>query len=123
MSFGRIRFLLLIFNSAFLILNSHAGGFQLNLQGQRQIGMGHTGTGYATDAATIFFNPGGMGWLDTMVNLSAGVSFIMPRTQYLEASPGTYTAEMIHNTGTPFEFYYSASLNKNIRAGVGIYTP
>jgi long-chain fatty acid transport protein len=115
--------LFLILSSAFLIPNSFAGGFQINLQGQRQIGMGHTGTGYAIDAATIFFNPGGMGWLDTMVNLSAGVSFIIPRTQYLEAYPGTYTAEMVHNTGTPFEFYYSASLNKNLYAGVGIYTP
>src|SRR5258706_67424 len=137
MSFGRIRFLFLIFNSAparqrllalavaggFLIHNSFSGGFQVNLQGPRQIGMGHTGTGYATDAATIFFNPGGMGWLDTMVNICGGVSFIIPRTQYLEAFPGTYTAEMIHNTGTPFEFYYAASLKKNIRAGVGVYTP
>jgi len=123
MSFSRIRFLLLIFNSAFLILNAHAGGFQVNLQGQRQTGMGHTGTGYVTDAATIFFNPGGMGWLDTMVNLSVGASFIIPRTEYLEAFPGTYTAEMVHNVGTPFEFYYSASLNKKLYAGVGIYTP
>src|SRR5436853_6832449 len=109
MSFNRLRILFLILNSAFLIHNSFAGGFQVNLQGQRQTGMGHTGTGYVTDAATIFFNPGGMGWLDTMVNLSGGVSFIMPRTEYLEAFPGTYTAEMVHNEGTPFEFYYSAS--------------
>jgi long-chain fatty acid transport protein len=47
----------------------------------------------------------------------------MPRTEYLEAFPGTYTAEMVHNTGTPFEFYYSASLNKKLYAGVGVYTP
>src|SRR4026208_1946223 len=104
MTFYRFRKLFLIFNFQFLIFNSFAGGFQINLQGQRQIGMGHTGTGYVTDAATIFFNPGGLGWLDTMVNLSIGVSFIIPRTLYLEASPGTYTAEMVHNTGTPFEF-------------------
>lgn len=119
----RLRIPFLILNFSFFILNSLAGGFQVNLQGQRQIGMGHTGTGYATDAATIFFNPGGMGWLDTLVSLSAGVSFIIPRTQYLEAYPGTYAAEMIYNTGTPFEFYYSASLKKNLRVGMGIYTP
>jgi long-chain fatty acid transport protein len=124
MAFFRLRKLFLIFNFSFLISNlSYGGGFQVNLQGQRQIGMGHTGTGYATDVATIFFNPAGMGWLDTTVNLSLGVSFIIPRTQYVEAFPGTYSAEMVHNTGTPFEFYYSASLKKNLRAGVGIYTP
>ena len=38
----------------------YAGGFQLNLQGSRQLGMGHTGTGLVYDAATLFFNPGGM---------------------------------------------------------------
>lgn len=102
---------------------SFAGGFQVNLQGQRQTGMGHTGTGFVTDAATIFFNPGGMGWLDTTVNLSAGLSLIIPRTQYLEAFPGIYTATMVHNVGTPFQFYYSASLKKNICAGIGVYTP
>ena len=122
--FYRLRILFFIFNFSLLIFHfSYAGGFQVNLQGQRQTGMGHTGTGYLTDAATILFNPGGMGWLDTMVNICGGVSFIIPRTQYLEAFPGTYTAEMVHNTGTPFEFYYSAALNKKMRAGIGIYTP
>lgn len=112
-----------ILHSSFFILHSFAGGFQINLQGQRQIGMGHTGTGFVTDAATIFFNPGGMGWLDTSVNLSGGMSLIIPRTQYVESSPGTYSATMEHNVGTPFQFYYSASLKKNIRAGIGVYTP
>jgi long-chain fatty acid transport protein len=105
------------------IVHCFGGGFQVNLQGQRQTGMGHTGTGFVTDAATIFFNPGAMGWLDTSVNISAGMSLIVPRTQYLESAPGIYTAEMVHNVGTPFQFYYSASLKKNIRAGIGVYTP
>jgi long-chain fatty acid transport protein len=118
-----VRFIfcqLLLANCPFVV---SAGGFQINLQGQRQIGMGHTGTGFVSDAATIFFNPGGMGWLDTNVNISAGMSFIIPRTQYLESFPGTYTANMKHNIGTPFQLYYSASLNRNFRAGIGVYTP
>ncbi|MBK5286352.1 MAG: outer membrane protein transport protein, partial [Bacteroidia bacterium] len=115
--------LILIVSCQLSIVNCTAGGFQVNLQGQRQTGMGHTGTGFVTDAATIFFNPGGMGWLDTSVNISAGISFILPRTQYLESFPGTHNARMVHNVGTPFEFYYSAALRKNIRAGIGVYTP
>jgi hypothetical protein len=35
-----------------------AGGFQINLQGQKQTGMGHTGTGLLLDGAPLFFNPG-----------------------------------------------------------------
>ena len=118
-----IKFLFCLLPIALCQFISFAGGFQVNLQGQRQIGMGHTGTGFVTDAATIFFNPGGMGWLDTSVNISAGMSLIIPRTQYLEPFQGTYTATMVHNVGTPFQFYYSASLKKNIRAGIGVYTP
>ena len=35
-----------------------AQGFQVNLDGQKQIGMGHTGTGLVQDGASVFFNPG-----------------------------------------------------------------
>ena len=34
---------------------SFAQGFQVNLEGQKQIGMGHTGTGYGTGWRIRFF--------------------------------------------------------------------
>lgn len=34
-------------------------GFQVNLQGQKQQGMGGAGTALMQDAASLFFNPGG----------------------------------------------------------------
>jgi len=34
---------------------SFAQGFQVNLEGEKQIGMGHTGTGLAQDGAAVFF--------------------------------------------------------------------
>ncbi len=102
-----------------------AGGFQVNLQGQKQTGMGHTGTGILSDASCVFFNAGGMTFLDSSVSLVAGASFIIPRTEYLELSPGTYTAEMKHHVGTPFSFYFSErdSSHPRVSAGLGIYTP
>src|SRR5204863_2270444 len=102
-----------------------AGGFQVNLQGQKQTGMGHTGTGLLSDASCVFFNPGGMTFLDSSIDVVAGGHFIIPRTEYLEASPGTYTATMEHNVGTPFEFYFSDRFKKHPRlaAGLGVYTP
>jgi long-chain fatty acid transport protein len=104
---------------------SVAGGFQVNLQGQKQTGMGHTGTGLLSDASCVFFNPGGMTFLDSSISVVAGASFIIPRTQYLELNPGTYTAEMEHHTGTPFNFYFSErdSSHPQFSAGLGIYTP
>src|ERR1035437_8299692 len=57
-----------------------AGGFQVNLQGQKQAGMGHTGTGLVLDNATVFFNPGGVPFLDSLRGISFGMNFIFPRT-------------------------------------------
>ncbi len=34
-------------------------GFQVNLQGQKQQGMGGAGTALMQDASSLFFNPGG----------------------------------------------------------------
>ncbi len=37
--------------------------FQVNLQGQKQIGMVSAGTGVAMDEAAVFFNPGAVSFL------------------------------------------------------------
>lgn len=100
-----------------------AGGFQINAQGQRQLGMGHTGTGLLhNDATYLFFNPGAGIYIDRRVSITAGVSLLKPRTVYLEPAPGIYTEEMVHNTGTPFEFYASYRTG-NFAFGVAAYTP
>ncbi|MGL4599375.1 MAG: OmpP1/FadL family transporter [Bacteroidia bacterium] len=105
--------------------NLQAGGFQLNAQGQRQLGMGHTGTGLLLNNSTLFFNPGGLVFLDTAWHFSAGASLLFPRTVYGEVSPGIYTSETVHNIGTPFQLYASCRLAKapKIGFGLGVYTP
>ena len=57
------RKLLTFLGCALLSGVAQAGGYQVNLQGQKQIGMGHTGTGLALDEASIFFNPGALSHL------------------------------------------------------------
>jgi long-chain fatty acid transport protein len=118
----RFIFLLLVLSCCY---NCFAGGFQVNLQGQKQAGMGHTGTGLLIDASSIFFNPGSVIFLDSVYSFSVGGSLITPRTVYLEPSPGTYTAEMVHNTGTPFSAYTAFKLKRTNRwsLGLGVYTP
>ncbi|MEP7169967.1 MAG: outer membrane protein transport protein [Bacteroidota bacterium] len=114
----------------FVIINcfyfhlSFAGGFQVNLQGQRQAAMGHCGTGTVTDAAGIFFNPGTISFLNTN-SVTAGVNFIFHKTEYLEPSPGIYTTETKNTTGTPVNFYAAFRFlkNKKLSAGLGINTP
>lgn len=102
-----------------------AGGFQLNLQGQKQTGMGHTGTGLLLDNAAILFNPGAVSFLDSLRGISFGGSFIFPRTTYLEPAPGTYTSQIEKNIGTPVTLYAVFKFKKTARwnVGLGIYTP
>lgn len=103
----------------------HAGGFQINAQGQRQLGMGHTGTGLCLDASSLFFNPGAMGFIDKRFVFSGGTTLLFPRVVYQEPSPGIYSESMVHNVGTPFTIYANWNSEKvsALSIGIGIYTP
>jgi long-chain fatty acid transport protein len=102
-----------------------AGGFHLNLQGQKQLGMAHCGTASVTDASSLFFNPGTLSFLDSMNSICAGSSFLFPRLVYVEPTPGVYTSELVHNTSTPLSFYAAFRFKKSYKwnVGIGIYTP
>ncbi|TAL61413.1 MAG: long-chain fatty acid transporter [Bacteroidetes bacterium] len=119
-----------LFFSFFLLLAAHcqlvvAGGFQVNLQGQKQIGMAHTGTGLLLDGASLLFNPGATSFLDSIRLVQIGGSFVIPRTVYLEPAPGVYSSEMVHHVGTPFTMYavYKIKPEHKMNFGLGIYTP
>lgn len=105
--------------------SAFAGGFQVNLQGQKQTGMGHTGTGLLSDAATVFFNPGGISLLDSAFNINAGSSFIIPHVAFREAAPGSYTTQNVQHIGTPFSLYatWKKSPKDAFAFGLGVYTP
>lgn len=101
-----------------------AGGYQVALQGQRQIGMGHTGTGLASDASSIFFNPGALSFTKKN-SVMLGASFIKSKVAYLGESPSTYTASTDNPMGTPFQLYasYAAKEDSKLKFGLGVYTP
>jgi long-chain fatty acid transport protein len=101
-----------------------AGGFQVNLQGQKQTGMGHAGIGLALDNAAIVFNPGALIFVDSLGSFSAGASFIIPRTVFLDPN-STYVAQTINHTGTPLSVYANFKIKKNspLTFGFGLYNP
>jgi len=101
-----------------------AGGFQVNLQGQKQNGMGHAGTGLLLDNAAILFNPGALSFLDSLRGIYIGASFIMPRTTYVDYST-RYTAHIPKHIGTPFTLYGVWKFKKThkMNVGLGVYTP
>ena len=99
----RIPVLVLLL-TATVSLQSFAGGFQVNLQGQKQTGMGHCGTGLVMGASSSFFNPGAFAFVDES-SLSLGASFIKANVAYLEEAPGIYQTRTEPGLGTPFTFY------------------
>ncbi|KAA9340168.1 OmpP1/FadL family transporter [Adhaeribacter soli] len=117
------RKLMAVLGSVLLSGAAQAGGFQVNLQGQKQIGMGHTGTGLALDEASVFFNPGAMSHLREN-GFQIGVSGIISKIAYLEKAPGNATAESDNPLGTPFAGYGVYGKDESpLKFGLGVYTP
>ncbi len=99
-------------------------GYQLNLQGLRQLAMGGGGCAWPWDAATIFYNPGGLAQLDG-IQVNASVLAIVARAQYAESQAGGNTARTQNQTFTPFNLYIGGTIKPGSKLGVGlgVYTP
>ena len=102
--------------------SAFAGGYQLNLLGLRNIGMGHTGVGLSYDATSVFFNPGSLSFLKQS-NVQASVSFVNSNIKYLGVAPSTYTATTESPVGTPFHVYGAYKINDKLTASFGVFTP
>ena len=72
---------------------SFAGGFQINTQGQKALGMGGAFTGLCSDASTVYFNPGGIASLEGKSKLTTGVSLIFPNVSVQTLAEWAKTAE------------------------------
>ena len=115
----KIILLFISVTSAF-VHQGYAGGFKVALQGQKQIGMGSVGVGFAQDAATIYFNPAGMSFITNQVN--AGVNGLFPNTSFLEKGTNTIY-NSVNQMFTPLSLYACGSLSKSVKVGLGVYTP
>lgn len=117
--------LILVPLTAFFPMLMFAGGFQVNLQGNQQAGMGHLGTSFYLGASSAYFNPGMMGLgEDTLGDFSfeAGVSLLFSEVAYQNLENGEIT-NTDNSMGTPFYFYGSYKVSEKIAAGLAIYTP
>ncbi len=99
-----------------------AGGFQVNLQGTKQTGMGHLGTSFYLGASSAYFNPAMMGLSKNRINIEAGASAIFGTVGYQNQQNGmVYFTD--NPTGTPFYLYGTFMIDSNFTAGLAIYTP
>lgn len=105
-----------------LPLSVFSQGFQVNLEGEKQIGMGHTGTGTLLDGASVFFNPGAVAMLPQNY-IQAGISPLFFQSVFNPA--GTSIQDHTANkVAPPFTFYAAVGPKSSFwKLGLGIYTP
>ncbi|MDH3342283.1 MAG: outer membrane protein transport protein [Gammaproteobacteria bacterium] len=100
----------------------YAGGYRVALQGQKALGMGHTGVAMSDSSEVVFFNPGAMTALDNDFDISGGVTLIDSVIKY-QNKTANVSAETDNPVGTPISFYIAQRHDEKLSYGIGIYTP
>lgn len=102
---------------------SFGQGYQVNLQGQVQQGMGGAGTAFVQDASSLFFNPGGSVFVEGN-QISIGMTPTYANSVFLEDNTGV-EGRTDSPTGTPFSAYglFKLKNQDRIKLGMAIYTP
>ncbi len=119
------RLIGIIVLSALVVGVMFAGGYQLNEQDARAVGMGGAFVATASDPSAIYFNPAGLAF-QSGINVLGGINFIIPSTTYSPASGSFMQAGSISTNSqvfTPFNIYGSYQVNDQIVVGLGIYNP
>ena len=102
-------------------MTAFGAGYQLNLEGLRQLAMGGCGTAWVWDASTLFYNPGGLARLKN-IQVYASALAVMPRTSF---SNETVQATSVKQTFMPVNVYVGGPIRDGSpwAVGVGLYTP
>lgn len=101
-------------------LTANAEGYQVNTFSPKQNGMGHVGVAMKLGAESNIFNPAAVAFSSKTIDLSAGVSAIMP-TATCTVDGTKY--ETSNKTSTPFNISTAFRVYDNLYAGVSLYTP
>jgi len=96
-----------------------AESYQVNTLSAKQLGMAHTGAGIKLGSESMHFNPGGLGFLDKKLDISAGATFIMPEVEF-HGSQGKTVNEKL---GTPIYVYVASRLTDWLSVGWSFTTP
>ncbi|MBF0264557.1 MAG: outer membrane protein transport protein [Gammaproteobacteria bacterium] len=99
-----------------------AGGYRVSLQGQQAQGMAHAGTAMSDSSEVVYFNPAGMSFLNSDMQVTGGLTLIDAVTKF--QNENTNTSEQTDNPiGTPVSLYATKKYDDNLSYGLGIYTP
>ena len=100
----------------------YAGGYQLNEQGARAVGMGGAFVARASDPSAVYFNPAGLTSL-TGIKALGGFNLILPSTTFKGPYPLTTETSTESQVFTPINLYGSYQIDDQIVVGLGIFNP
>ncbi|MFD1467855.1 OmpP1/FadL family transporter [Hymenobacter caeli] len=99
-----------------------ASGFQVNLGGQKNIGMGGVGVGLSLDQAAMYYNPGALALVRDN-GVQVGVNGALARVSYRSGDGGPQR-NLQNSVVTPFNFYAGfGPKDGKYKFGVAVYTP
>ncbi len=108
--------------SIVMVGTASAGGYRVSVQGQKAIGMAHTGVAMSDSAEVVFFNPGAMTQLEADSEFVGGITLLTGKTAY-QNEETLAEAETDNGIGTPVNGYFTQKINDEMTWGLGIYTP
>ncbi len=110
-----------------LAVKGYAGGFQLNLQGSAQAGMGGTGVAMAQNNAILYYNPAALVHYKYS-GFSYHGALVSANSTFTPAQNPSGFERTANPLGTPFSAYlstrcHSCGDSSKWAAGIAIYTP
>lgn len=98
------------------------GGYQINEQGARAVGMGGAFVANASDPSAIYYNPAGL-TSQKGINLLLGGNLIIPSTTFKGPLPSTTETPTNSQVFTPINIYGTYQVNDKIVVGLGVFNP
>ncbi|QKG54833.1 outer membrane protein transport protein [Hymenobacter sp. BRD67] len=101
---------------------AQASGFQVGLTGQKNVGMGGTGTGLYLDQASQFYNPGAFAFAPT--GFQVGGNMAIPRISFRPDAADQGQRNLQNTNVFPFSGFIGFGPKEGKwRLGAGVYTP
>lgn len=97
-------------------VSAQPSGYLWFMQGQRQQGMAHTGTGISLGAASTYMNPAGMVYMPRRAEMQFGTTLLQPRTRFKSSRGNASVDTTLRQVSTPV-YAYAAWKSKKILFG------
>jgi long-chain fatty acid transport protein len=117
-----LKKLVTLFLTVVFCTSLFAGGFQINNQGARAMGMGNAFTAVVNDASAVHWN--GAGLVNVYgTNFMVGTALTFPSTTFTGIAPATDEYKMENQMFYPPHLFASHRISNDFAAGLGFNTP